>query len=506
MDFGRRRKPCKHIYRLAIELGIFNANEDTVSGSIAPAKEINNKNGTNCSYVFSCSGLVPKNFVVIDFETANTCPDSICQMGIVTVENNLIVDRQNYLIRPPYEKFSFTDIHGISLDDVKNELTFGELWQRIKPYIEGRTIAAYNLPFDINCLFAALFRYEIPCPNFNAFDVLANVRSCRYFDCELSELKNYQLVTVAKKLKLEHIAHNALSDSVVTAQIQIYLSKTIPDENTVIYFSTISALTEAVAKNQLSPAAYIKVPRNAPKNIVKRTIITPEKFQSLLEKFPFGNQFYIPLLLLYHTGMRFGEVLGLSWSDIDFAAKKITLSRQIVYLRERGYCFTTLKTESSNRYVLIDDFLIGELRRWQTRQIENEKQFGDSYVCIYCENNGHIQRQSKFLPTPNGEKISLLCTRNDGRLVLKEFVARLLAAEGINAHSFRHTHATQLIESGAAPKGVAGRLGHTNTQITQNLYTHNTLKLQEETLAIFDKNCRQISNADKMQTRLLSEE
>ena len=257
MDFGRRRKPCKHIYRLAIELGIFNANADTVSGSIAPAKKINNKNVTNCSYVFSCNGLVPKNFVVIDFETANTCPDSICQMGIVTVENNLIVDRQNFLIRPPYEEFSFTNIHGITLNDVKNELTFGELWSRIKNYIEGHTIVAYNLSFDLNCLLATLSRYEIPYLNFNAFDVLANVRACRYFDCELSEFKNYQLVTVAKKLKLEHRAHNALSDSIVTAQIQIYLSKTIPEENTIIYFSTNSALTEAIAKNQLPPVVIV---------------------------------------------------------------------------------------------------------------------------------------------------------------------------------------------------------------------------------------------------------
>lgn len=45
---------------------------------------------------------------------------------------------------------------------------------------------------------------------------------------------------------------------------------------------------------------------------------------------------------------------------------------------------------------------------------------------------------------------------------------------------FRHIHATQLIENGAPAKGVAGRLGHADTQITQNLYTHNTLKLQEE--------------------------
>ena len=69
--------------------------------------------------------------------------------------------------------------------------------------------------------------------------------------------------------------------------------------------------------------------------------------------------------------------------------------------------------------------------------------------------------------------------------MLKEFIARALVAEGLNAHSFRHTHATLLIENGAAPKGVAGRLGHANTQITQNLYTHNTLKLQVETAEFF---------------------
>lgn len=50
------------------------------------------------------------------------------------------------------------------------------------------------------------------------------------------------------------------------------------------------------------------------------------------------------------------------------------------------------------------------------------------------------------------------------------------------------THVTQLIENDAKAKGVAGRLGHLNTQMTQNLYTHITAKLQEETVAIFAKN------------------
>ena len=252
-----------------------------------------------------------------------------------------------------------------------------------------------------------------------------------------------------------------------------------------------TALNYAVYPAQLinsNPAAYIKVPKNAPKNSVKRHIITPEQFKALLEKNPFGTPYYIPLLLLYHTGMRLGEVLGLTWDNIDFKAKKINLCRQIIYLKKAGYFFTSLKTESSKRYIIVDDYLLSELHRWRNQQAENEKLFGNSYVYIYHEANKHIVRQSKGLPAPEGEKVSLICIRNDGRLVLRETFIKFLREKGLNAHSFRHTHATQLIEGGAAPKGVAGRLGHSNILITQNLYTHNTLKLQEETAAIFSKN------------------
>lgn len=259
----------------------------------------------------------------------------------------------------------------------------------------------------------------------------------------------------------------------------------------VVHIFLKQSLDYAVHPAQLisfNPATRIKIPKNAPCNVVKRTIVTPEQFAALLKKYPFGTPYYIPLLLLYHTGMRLGEVLGLSWNDIDFVAKKINLWRQIRYLSKRGYFFTTLKNESSNRYIIVDDFLLGELKRWQNQQIENEKHFGDSYVYVYREGDGHIERLSKSLPAPDGEKVSLVCTRSAGQLVMRGMLTKVLQAECLNAHSFRHTHATQLIENGATPKGVAGRLGHANVNITQNLYTHNAQKLQEETATIFDKN------------------
>ena len=185
--------------------------------------------------------------------------------------------------------------------------------------------------------------------------------------------------------------------------------------------------------------------------------------------------------------MRTNEVLGLTWQDIDFAKKRINLWRQIKYQSKRGYFFQTLKTESSKWYILIDNYLLGELRHWQNWQAENEKKFGDNYVYIYREDDGRIIRQSKGLPAPAAEKVSLICVRDDGRLYLDEYISKILRKEELNAHSFRHTHATQLIENGASAKGVAERLGHADATITQNLYTHNTEKLQEETAAIFDK-------------------
>ena len=297
-------------------------------------------------------------------------------------------------------------------------------------------------------------------------------------------LFNKQIIPHLGELKVQDLTPATLDDWLRRLQKKGLSYNTISATHTLIHH----ALNYAVYPAKLisaNPADYIKVPKNAPRNVVKRHIITPEQFNALLEKYPFGTPHYIPLLILYHTGMRLGEVLGLSWADIDFAAKKITLRQQIRHLTNKGYFFTTLKTESSNRYILIDVYLLGELKRWQSQQAANEKQFGDSYVYIYREEDGHIERRSKGLPAPVGEKVALVCTRDNGQMILSGAFSNLLQKENLNAHSFRHTHATQLIEVGVSAKAVAGRLGHSNTSITQNLYTHNTLKLQEEAAAAF---------------------
>lgn len=179
-------------------------------------------------------------FVVIDFETANMYPDSVCQMGIAVVKNNKIVENKYYNIRPPYDEFTNTKIHGISLNDVINERTFAELWPEIKPYIENQLIAAYNLSFDIGCLEATLSNYNIPVPDYACFDILDSARTA-------FSLENHKLKTVAKYLGLDFKEHNAGDDARVAAEVQIAASDSVYRNTIFFKYDSKTAMDEAEA-------------------------------------------------------------------------------------------------------------------------------------------------------------------------------------------------------------------------------------------------------------------
>lgn len=82
---------------------------------------------------------------------------------------------------------------------------------------------------------------------------------------------------------------------------------------------------------------------------------------------------------------------------------------------------------------------------------------------------------------------SLVCTQSSGKAVSRSTFTYAMEKIGINAHSLRHTHATLCAENGAPAKGLAGRLGHKNTSITENLYTHETEAMQGAALNAFEK-------------------
>ena len=253
-----------------------------------------------------------------------------------------------------------------------------------------------------------------------------------------------------------------------------------------------AALNYAIYPAELisaNPSLAIKVPRSAPRKVTKRTIITPEQLAALLDEFPVGHKYRIPVLLAYHTGARIGEILGLEWQDIDLDRKSVRIRQQLQNCRDvQVYFFESPKTESSYRDFYIDSKLVSELKKWKTAQGAARMKRGEAYQLIY-EDKG---RQVFSLPVsedcPAGAVYKdLVCTDQTGLFIKYPALSRVLRRFGLNAHSFRHTHTTELAAYGALPTDIAARLGHHDATMVNKLYAHDTEAMKQATVSIIEK-------------------
>lgn len=83
-----------------------------------------------------------KNFVALDFETANHHRSSVCSVGLVFVESGIVVDKYYELIKPTPNFYSYwnTNVHGLVYDDTVESQRFSELWKDISKRIKTISI------------------------------------------------------------------------------------------------------------------------------------------------------------------------------------------------------------------------------------------------------------------------------------------------------------------------------------------------------------------------------
>lgn len=149
-------------------------------------------------------------FTAIDFETATGYRNSICQIGLVRIENGIPSKEINLLVQPPGNFYwsQFSDIHGISSTKTINAPNFNQIWPIIQPFIENQNVVAHNgFGFDFPVLEKTLYHFNLPIPHFN--------KICTYkiYRSNLANLcKEYEIV-------LNH--HDALSDAKACAKLYL---------------------------------------------------------------------------------------------------------------------------------------------------------------------------------------------------------------------------------------------------------------------------------------------
>lgn len=158
----------------------------------------------------------------------------------------------------------------------------------------------------------------------------------------------------------------------------------------------------------------------------------------------------VAVLLALASGCRRGEVLGLTWGNVDITESTIKIAQQMTH--DDG--ISTPKTQQSKRTITLDAETIQALKKWKVKQAEFLLPLGiaqDADTPVITSELGGFHDPDNF-----SKWWRSFCKR--------------YGFEGLKFHHLRHTHATLLIGNNVDFKTVQGRLGHTKASTTLDIY------------------------------------
>lgn len=272
--------------------------------------------------------------------------------------------------------------------------------------------------------------------------------------------------------------------------------------------------TDVVGFIKVNPSLKVRLPKYDIPDSDPVYILSNEEVEKILERFSNNPCVYYAFLTAYYTGLRVSEVFGLTWDDIDFVKRTITVNKNILKKNQAGgtkkrlisgnsttvWYFGTCKTKGSYRTIEIGDTLLKALKKYKEEQIQNRKDYGDTYMKHYKKivNN----------PYNNKPEIKIINAYAELEVPLEEVKLVFLKKNGVfegtdsckypfkvihyelgipcRFHDFRDTHATKLIEAGADIKAVSKRLGHSNIRTTYEIYVKVTTKMESDTVEKFE--------------------
>ena len=259
-----------------------------------------------------------------------------------------------------------------------------------------------------------------------------------------------------------------------------------------------------------NPCDKLKMPVFKRKNDKGHYYITKDVYAAVLDVLSDKPYFYNAVVLGYHTGVRISECFGLTWDNVDFEAKTITIDKQIIKrnfgvdvrkvaeikgkktVKSEWYTSST-KTDAGNRVIYCDDVLMDALRKYKDWQEANEKRYGEYYTKHYYqpETDEKGDRIYRILPVSASVPIELkeaqlVFVRENGEYISVDsfkYASRVIHAKvtkEFDFHSLRHTHATMLVKAKINANVLQKRLGHESIVTTLKYYTHNTDEIQTE--------------------------
>lgn len=185
-------------------------------------------------------------------------------------------------------------------------------------------------------------------------------------------------------------------------------------------------------------------------------------------------------------GLRRSEVLGLTWSAVDFERGQITVHQKLVIEKRRGSAEVgelkvgSPKTKMGTCSLFVDDDTMAHLKRWKAAQAQALvlimpdgkpiQQTEDTPVCV--GDRGGWMRPPTISRWWEGYDQKSRKKGEEGKIYRKPGFRDQIGFPGLCMHELRHTQATQLLGAGVDLKTVQARMGHAKASHTLDLYAH----------------------------------
>lgn len=282
--------------------------------------------------------------------------------------------------------------------------------------------------------------FEIYLTHLTLYKEYQTIKSYKNTMSKFKKLNDIQIKNI-QRCDIQNIIDDFIKEGLKKSTIETYLRRV----NTFFKYAKedLNLISEL-------PTVNIKIPKDKEK--INKKALDKKELELLLINLK-NNKFYIVAYIAANTGMRLGEILGLTWNDLDEINLTLNVNKQWKISKDNKKSdFGALKSKNSYRVVPISNKTLKELKN-------------------YKKNN----------PTDIYNRIAPFNVAS----ISKYLNPKLRYLAGISIHELRHTYATMLISNGVDFKTAAKILGHT-VQMTMITYSHvndDMMKRASETIS-----------------------